>query len=474
MPSSKRSTTLPLSIRGLCLSAFVAAALLLAPAAASALPAPTLLATTGGAGNSSVVPPPSQLYRVDPANGSTTALGNTGYAITALAQDPTTGILYAASNNKSPTASNTLLKLDPANGAATAVGTFGELSIPDMSFDSTGRLFGWAESSDELVSIDKNTGTATIVGPNEISTYGAGFTFDVNETLWLFGEGEPGPFWSVDPATGVPTQRGELTAIDEEDAAISAASADCARTTIYGALNNFGKPPANLLTIDTGTGQLTNKGSTVTGIDGLEWYCPLAFEFSSTAPITVPAGKAQTLGLAVVRGPRIKGAASVNYATVPGSAQAGRDFASASGTLSFGNNVSGGSFAVTVTPDPKAGKNRSFEIALSNPSSGGTTGGAIQVTINASKPKPAKVKGPKKTTSQRPAFKLKSNQLPARFRCKLDKGKFKGCGKAGKKAKKYKTPKLELGKHKLVVQVVNGAGKKSKPAKKTFTILAKG
>jgi len=472
MPSPKRFVSVSLPLRPLLLAA-VCAALLLAPGTARALPAPTLFATTGGTGNSSVTAPPSQLYRLDPSNGSTTALGNTGYAITALAQDPTTGILYAASNNKSPTAANTLLKLDPANGAATPVGLFGELSIPDMSFDSTGRLFGWAESNDELVSIDKNTGTATPVGPNTISTYGAGLTFDINETLWLFGEGEPGPFWSVDPVTGVPTERGELTSIDEEDAAISAASADCARTTIYGALNNFGKPPANLLTIDTGTGQLANKGPTVTAIDGLEWYCPLAFEFTNAAPITVPAGKAQTLNLAVIRGPRIKGAASVNYAAVPGSAQAGRDFAAASGTLSFGNNVGSGSFAVTVTPDPKAGKNRKFEVALSSPSAGGTAGAALQVTINASKPKPAKVKGPKKTTSQRPVFKLKSNQLPARFRCKLDKGKYKGCGKNSKKGKKYKTPKLAPGKHKLVVQVVNGAGKKSKPAKKTFTVLAK-
>ena len=54
-------------------------------------------------------------------------------------------------------------------------------------------------------------------------------------------------------------------------------------------------------------------------------------------------------------------------------------------------------------------------------------------------------------------FKLRSAQLPARFRCKLDKGKFKGCGKNSKKGKKYKTPKLEPGKHKLVVQVVMGA-----------------
>lgn len=468
----KRFTSLSVSLRAFVLGGLVVA-FLSAPATALALPSPSLFATTGGSGNSSVVAPPSQLYRVDPNNGSTTALGNTGYAIGALAQDPTTGILYAASNNKSPTAPNTLLRLDPSNGAATVIGSFDPFRVSDMTFDSSGRLFAWVETSDELATIDKATGTATVVGPNELSTYGSGLTFDLGETLWLFGEGEPGPFWSVDPATGVPTERGELSAIDEEDAAISAASADCARTTIYGALNNFGEPPANLLTIDTATGQLTNKGTTVTAIDGLEWFCPLAFEFTSSTPITIPGGKAQTLNFAVLRGPRIKGGASVNYAAVPGSAQAGRDFAAASGTLAFANNAGSGSFAVTMTPDPNAGQNRKFEIALSSPSSGGSTGPAVPVTINAAKPKGPKVKGPKKTKSQRPVFKLRSNQLPARFRCKLDKGKFKGCGKNSKKGKKYRTPKLAPGKHKLVVQVVNGAGLKSKPVKKKFTILPK-
>ncbi|HEX2393240.1 MAG TPA: hypothetical protein VHI77_10005 [Solirubrobacterales bacterium] len=61
--------------------------------------------------------------------------------------------------------------------------------------------------------------------------------------------------------------------------------------------------------------------------------------------------------------------------------------------------------------------------------------------------------------------------MPARFRCKLDRGKFRGCGKNSKKGKKFKTPALKPGQHKLVVQVVNGAGLKSKPAKKTFTVL---
>src|SRR5512144_710963 len=135
-----------LSIRALLVSLAAIAILTAAPAAASALPSPTLFMTTGGTGSSLVTAPPSELWRLDPNTGAATSVGNTGYAISALAQDPTTGALYAASNNRSPIAPNTLLRLDPVTGAATPIGSFGEFQIPDMSFDSSGRLVAWAET----------------------------------------------------------------------------------------------------------------------------------------------------------------------------------------------------------------------------------------------------------------------------------------------------------------------------------------
>jgi Calx-beta domain len=463
----------------LSISVLVGGIALLAAGAASALPAPTLFLTTGGVGDSKVTPPPSNLWSVDPASGATTSVGNTGYAITGLAQDPTTGTLYAVSNFKSPTTPLTLLTLNPGNGAATAIGSLGkERKIADIAFNSGGQLFGWwDEPEDNLVSIDKSNGSVTLIGNAGIGTYGSGSDFDREDTYWLLGEGEgeatppneEGTYWTVDTTTGVPTERGQLTPIDENESSISAASFDCSRSTLYATVNNYGDPPANLVTVDLATGRLTNKGSVPNGADGLTWYCPLAFEFNS-GPIKV-AAKKQTLSLGVLRGPRIKGSASVNFATVPGSAKAGTDFAAASGTLAFANNGADGSLTVTIKGNKKAGKNRKFQVALSSPTADGTVGAPLQITILAAKPKPAKVKGPSQTSAERPAFKLKSSQLPARFRCKLDKGKFKGCGKASKKAKKYKTPALEPGKHKLVVQVVNGAGKKSKPVKKSFTVL---
>jgi hypothetical protein len=476
MPQAQRFTSTSLSIRAV-LATLVALALVLAAAApASALPAPTLFMTTGGTGDSSKVALPSELWRVDPNSGAAVSVGNTGFGITGLAQDPTTGILYAVSNNKSPIAPRTLLMLNPANGAATQIGPLG-LIIADITFNSSGQLFGWSEEGDNLASIDKLTGVATEFIVDELSTYGSASAFDINDTYWFLGDGEgeakvpnnEGEYHTIDTATGKATSRGRFTPIDANRSAISAAAFDCARTTLYATINNYGEPPANLVTVDTTNATLTNKGLTVTGADGLEWFCPLAFEFGS-APIKVQA-KAQTLSIPIIRGPRIKGAASVNVATVNGTAQAGRDFTGVAGPLAFANNATSTTISLPIKGDPKAGSDRQFQVVLSGPSADGTVGAPLTVTILASKPKPAKVKGPKKTSAERVVFKLRSSQLPARFRCKLDKGKFKGCGKASKKAKKYKTPKLEPGKHKLVVQVVNGAGKKSKPVKKVFTVL---
>lgn len=474
MPIPSRLSLRALTLR--CLVPALLAGLLALPSVAAALPQPTLLMTTGGAGNKKETPP-SDLYSVDPATAATTSRGGTGFAITGLAQDPTTGILYGVSNAKSPIAPKTLLTIDPATGAATQVGPLG-LIIADITFDSQGRLFGWSEENDQLASIDKATGAATEIGTNEIGTYGSGSAFDINDSYWLFPEGEgggapgseeEGGFFTIDTATNKPTFQGKLTPLDDNHSPISAAAFDCARTTLYATVNNFGEPLANLVTIDTATGALSNKGTLPSGADGLEWYCPLAFEFAQ--PAIKVAAKKKTLTISVIRGPRIKGAASVNFATVPGSAKAGADFAAASGTLGFANNLTNGALTVAIKGNPKAGKNVKFQVALSNPGGGGTVGAPLQVTILAAKPKPAKISGPKQTSAGRSVFKLSSPQRPARFRCKLDKGKFKGCGKVGKKPRKFQTPPLAPGKHTLKVQVVNGAGKKAKPAKKVFTVL---
>jgi hypothetical protein len=459
-----------LSARAIAISALLAIFAVL-PSAALALPAPTLFVATGGTGNSSVTAPPSPLYKIDPGNGATLAtVGNTGYAITGLAQDPTSGILYGVSNNKSPLVPRALITIDPATGAAALVGQLspGENRIADISFNSFGQLYGWNESGDILSSIDKATGTVTKIGKNELSTYGSGLSFDRNDTLWFFGLGELEPFHTLNTATGVATPAGKLTAVDNKSRPISAAAWDCARTTLYGILSTEGEAPYKLLNINTTSGLLTNLGTTVFGADAVEWYCPLAFEFAKPA-ITTTGGK--TISIGVLRGPLIKGAASVSFATKAGSAKAGQDFVATSGPLAFANNVGEGTISLRVKKNPKAGSNRKLTVLLSGPSAGGTTGAALTVTIKPGKPAAPSVKGPAVVIGDSATFKLRAKQLPARFRCKLDGGKFKACGKNTKKGRKFTTTGLTFGPHTLTVQVVNGAGKKSKPEKKVFAVL---
>jgi hypothetical protein len=121
-----------------------------------------------------------------------------------------------------------------------------------------------------------------------------------------------------------------------------------------------------------------------------------------------------------------------------------------------------------VTPDPKAGEDRTFQVLLSSPSGGGSVGAPFTVTIKPSKPR-LEVSGPRQNATG-VSFKLRSNQIPAKFRCKLDHGKFKNCGKNGKKGKKLKLSSLGPGRHTLVVQAVNAVGLKSKSASKRFLV----
>jgi hypothetical protein len=82
-------------------------------------------------------------------------------------------------------------------------------------------------------------------------------------------------------------------------------------------------------------------------------------------------------------------------------------------------------------------------------------------------PKTTITKGPKaQTTSTTAKFKFKSNEAGSKFKCKLDKGKFKGC----RSPKTYK--KLKPGKHVFKVRATDKAGNVGKPAKKKFTITA--
>src|SRR2546423_15055363 len=92
----------------------------------------------------------SDLYILNPSNGSVVAdLGPTGFSISGLRFDPTTGVLYGSTTNFAGGVPQSLIRLNPATGMGTLVGSLGVPghSAADIAFTRGGQLYGWLEPS---------------------------------------------------------------------------------------------------------------------------------------------------------------------------------------------------------------------------------------------------------------------------------------------------------------------------------------
>jgi len=208
-------------------------------------PVTVMYAVDGASGN------PSSLHVLDPANGSVLrTIGPTGFNhVTSIDIDPTSGIVYAVTNE-----SQQLLILDPDTGAGTVVGNTGH-QIPDLAFDPAGRLYGWSESVDNLVSIDLDTGQATIVGGCACSTSRTGLASDSAGKLYMKSNSSLN---TLNPATGailstVSIPSGETNNPLEFDAS----------DVLFTGLRT--DPGYSLRTLDPATGALGIRGSNPLG-----------------------------------------------------------------------------------------------------------------------------------------------------------------------------------------------------------------
>ncbi|PYK30298.1 MAG: hypothetical protein DME57_07295 [Verrucomicrobia bacterium] len=149
----------------------------------------------------------TDLYILNPANGSVLVdLGPTGFSITGLRFDPTTGVLYGSTANR--LSAGDLITLNPITGTGTFVGNFGvpNHTMADLAFTKDGTLYGWAEPSrDDLHIINKATGAATDVGNAGLSTFGSGLAANSQDVLYFTGSGPNGPLRIVDKNTGLTT-----------------------------------------------------------------------------------------------------------------------------------------------------------------------------------------------------------------------------------------------------------------------------
>jgi hypothetical protein len=260
-------------------------ALLVAAAVVPLAPAhgQTLFAATGSNGVNGT------LYTINPANGSVILtigpikVGQTAISLTGLAFHPTNGTLYGVTDNASNLA-RSLVTINSATGAATLIGSSGSLGgnpVPDISFDNSGVLYGYrggGGSGAQLGTINLSTGVFSGFGPTG-GQMGLGIAFNPNSPFTLFASlsGSGGTLLTVDKTTGARTtgptlsgapRSGSLNALAVNNAGV-----------LFGADSDRGSPAlVNLVTINTGTGAITNVGALPNDTDAI------AFQVSVQPP----------------------------------------------------------------------------------------------------------------------------------------------------------------------------------------------
>lgn len=213
------------------------------------------------------------LYSVQLAGGTATFIapirlnGTTPIGITGLAAHRTTGALYGITSPLSRNAPFSLVTVDPASGDASLIGPL-TMGGSDISFNRAGILFTWLPQTSQLGTVNLETGLVTPIG--EAGTPGppAGLAIDNNGVAYITPKGATGTLDTVDIATGA-QKTGPTLSGAPFDSTIN--SMTFTPSGLLLAVNsNSGSPAAaRLVTINVGTGVVSNIGNLPDDTDGL-------------------------------------------------------------------------------------------------------------------------------------------------------------------------------------------------------------
>ncbi len=152
-----------------------------------------------------------QLFSVSTATAVPTLVGSVlpspGQTWTGMAADPTSSNVYVSSSGGGTSQLHTI---NLATGAVTLIGPItGAEIVIDIAFDLTGQLYGHEIIDDEIISINKATAAAAVVGPTGFAAnFAQGMDLDGSDgTIYLFayrGGGEA-EMRSVNTTTGATT-----------------------------------------------------------------------------------------------------------------------------------------------------------------------------------------------------------------------------------------------------------------------------
>lgn len=194
-------------------------------------------------------------------------LASKNYAVTGLAFNPVTGVLYGSTGGKTGTQ---LLTINPATALVTVVGNFnaGAATMADIAFDPSGNLYGISSSGGaNLYSINTLTGQAIEVGASGFSTTSGG-GLAISPGGVFYSTPQSSEFGTYNPTTGAYTHIANPTKPGGAATSYSALAFD--GNTLY-AMNLA--TPTHLVTIDS-SGNVTDLGPSVANIDGIAFSVP--------------------------------------------------------------------------------------------------------------------------------------------------------------------------------------------------------
>jgi hypothetical protein len=210
------------------------------------------------------------LYTVDPATAVATVVGpilagGLPIAMTGLAFDPTTNLLYGITSNNSPNIPRHLVTINPATALATDIGALG-IGGADIAFDAAGNLYMTSGNATNLYSVNKATGAATVIGATGTGDSGSGLAINAGGTAFFAGNGDHGALATLNLATGAATLGATLTGAPNNG---GIDSMKFSSTGVLFGVDNNNSPVNNLVTINTATGAVTNIGALPPSIDGM-------------------------------------------------------------------------------------------------------------------------------------------------------------------------------------------------------------
>jgi len=214
------------------------------------------------------------LYTVDPDTAATNLVsslnvsGRTPVGLDGLAIHPRTGVFYGITAPTSAVIPRTLVILDPANGSVTPVGELSQVGS-DIGFDPDGTLYMWLPQTRQLGTVNLDTGAVTPRGKAiERGATKGGFALIGNGKAYVAGTGGAGTLDTIDVNTGEITTGPEITGAPFPDLINGLAISP--KGVLFGINTSFGRATqANLITIETRTGKVTNVGALPNDTDAL-------------------------------------------------------------------------------------------------------------------------------------------------------------------------------------------------------------